>query len=446
MRTSLRHPETSAFWLDLEAPIDRVDAALRGSELDRIAPDWETLHTWRWLVVPADGEQRARLLIDAVHDETPAEFAKGLEERGGTPLARFLRRYTSFRVGDSVARWLEEHRAHTQTLHLGSPGWTVARIRMEARLRERAEAVLDELRRDPDARRLSPEAVRLEVRERLTTSGVQPRLDDSHFDDRVPPLRERIARALDIGLALLSPVSGLLYRDILAWIRRMPPVRRAVYSVGLALHALYTVIPSALFLVWVRRLEEREGGDEPIEPTSAHLARVRETEDHFEVNPLSLCARVRPSAARRFILGSLLWGAERGCRHLWTEGELAGIPTIHFARLLQVERGRRFLFLSDYSGSWESYLGDFLGPGNRAVVPLWTHLDGCPPTRWLFLPTPGFGARFLPFTRARQLAASLWYCAYPDVGPREIRANAAFCRDLRAEQLSDAEAQRWLRG
>lgn len=446
MKASLRHPDTSAFWVDLEAPADRVDLALRESGLGRIALDWETLHTWRWLIVPASGHRRARLLIDAVHDETPAEFAEGLAKRGGEVLVRFLRGHTTFRDSESVVRWLERHREPTQTLHLGSPGWTVARIRAEVHLRERAEVVLDELRRDPGVRRLAPEAVRRRVRERLSSDDAAPRLDDPRFADRVPTLRERASLTFDMALALISPVSGLLYRDILAWIRRMPPLRRTVFSVGLVLHAFYTVIPSALFLAWIRRLEEREGEPAAVEPSAAHLARVRDTEDHFEVNPLSLCAHVRPSWARRFVLRSLLWGAERGCRHLWTEGELAGIPTIHFARLLQVERGRQFLFLSDYSGSWESYLGDFLGPGSRAVVPLWTHLDGCPPTRWLFLPTPGFAARFLPFTRARQLAASLWYCAYPDLGPREIRANAAFCRDLRAERLSDAEAQRWLRG
>ena len=42
------------------------------------------------------------------------------------------------------------------------------------------------------------------------------------------------------------------------------------------------------------------------------------------------------------------------------------------------------LFMSDYDGSLDRYLLDFMGVGSRAVIPIASSVAGCPKTRWLF--------------------------------------------------------------
>ena len=40
-------------------------------------------------------------------------------------------------------------------------------------------------------------------------------------------------------------------------------------------------------------------------------------------------------------------------------GSQIGISTIHFVRWLVIDDGRRLMMLSDYDGSWESYIDEF---------------------------------------------------------------------------------------
>jgi hypothetical protein len=101
--------------------------------------------------------------------------------------------------------------------------------------------------------------------------------------------------------------------------------------------------------------------------------------------------------------------------------------------------------MSDYDGSLDRYLLDFMGVGSRAVIPISSNVKGCPKTRWLYGkddPTT-FGPRLRNLLRTYQLETSVWYNAYPTLTVRDVLVNGAIRDGLFAPVMSEEDAQRW---
>ena len=95
-------------------------------------------------------------------------------------------------------------------------------------------------------------------------------------------------------------------------------------------------------------------------------------EDHGLQNPLTHVVPLRGGgdARKRVLALSHAYIARMALRHFNDIGELGGIPTIHFAKWALIDGGARLLFLSNYDGSWETYLDDFLAHfGGEAPIP-----------------------------------------------------------------------------
>jgi len=124
-------------------------------------------------------------------------------------------------------------------------------------------------------------------------------------------------------------------------------------------------------------------------------------------------------------------------------GHLGDIGTIHFARWVQVPGKRDLLFFSNYGGSWESYLEDFITKAHEGLTAVWSNTMGFPRTRLLFLDGATDGERFKRYARQSMVRTSFWYSAYPTLTTANIRGNALIRRGL-ADALTDDEAVRWL--
>ena len=146
---------------------------------------------------------------------------------------------------------------------------------------------------------------------------------------------------------------------------------------------------------------------------------------------------------RRFTLKIVLFVAGLLSRYHFVRGKLFGINSIHFARFSLIDEGKRMLFLSDYDGSWDLYLDDFLTVGATAVVPIWTNLKGCPTTCFLFWPKPGFGTIFRPFIRHHQTPNQVWYSAYDTLSVANI-LRFGHIRNGLFDELDWQEEQEWL--
>jgi hypothetical protein len=120
---------------------------------------------------------------------------------------------------------------------------------------------------------------------------------------------------------------------------------------------------------------------------------------------------------------------------------------IHFARWVITPDGRHLIFLSNFDGSWESYLNDFIDLAASGLTAVWTHTDnavGFPRTRWLVREGARDEARFKAYARFSMVPTNVWYSAYPDISVANIDNNMRIRADLVAP-LDRSATEAWLR-
>jgi hypothetical protein len=129
-------------------------------------------------------------------------------------------------------------------------------------------------------------------------------------------------------------------------------------------------------------------------------------------------------------------------RYYWDHGALHGIRTIHFARWFLVEqgRGRRLIFLSNYDGSWENYLGDFIDQAASGLTGIWSNTIGFPDAKWLILAGARRELKFKRWVRRCQIKTQVWYSAYPHLSVANVQNNSMIRRGLRASPGSKRAA------
>ena len=150
-------------------------------------------------------------------------------------------------------------------------------------------------------------------------------------------------------------------------------------------------------------------------------------EDVVTQNQLTLVTVIEPGSSER--VRAVMSAIDSYARRLAPPGSLIGISTIHFVRWLVIDHGRRLMMVSDYDGSWESYIDEFAEMILSGLDAIWQTSFGYPPD----------GARDLPafkhFLRTHQVPADVFFSAYPD----ETVLNIAHDTRLpRAPALGDA--------
>jgi hypothetical protein len=129
-------------------------------------------------------------------------------------------------------------------------------------------------------------------------------------------------------------------------------------------------------------------------------------EDAVTQNQLTVVTVVDPAGLER--VRAVLAAIDSYAKRLSPAGSLIGISTIHFVRWLLIDEGRRLMLISDYDGSWESYIDEFAEMILSGLDAIWESSYGRPPD----------GARDLPafkrFLRSHQVPSDIFFAAYPD--------------------------------
>jgi hypothetical protein len=197
-----------------------------------------------------------------------------------------------------------------------------------------------------------------------------------------------------------------------------------------------------LGIAYLRYREER---DEPLPPGEAHrdLEAVTALEDNIVQNHLASLIAVKPGLFRRTLLPFVLFVVNLVARTS-TKGELSGIPSIHFAHWSLVDGGSRLLFLSNYDGSWENYLDDFIDKASVGLTGIWSNTEGFPRTRFLTGAGARNGTRFKQWARWAQSPTLAWYSAYQDLTVQAVDNNSGIREEL-LTPLQSPQVQAWLR-
>ena len=88
------------------------------------------------------------------------------------------------------------------------------------------------------------------------------------------------------------------------------------------------------------------------------------------------------------------------------------ISTIHYARWVIFDNDTRLLFTSNFDGTWEKYLRDFVELAPDGLDNIWGNCVGYPGAQ----PYEGFR----DYVRAHQIPTDLFYAAYPDVTVKHV--------------------------
>ncbi len=416
---------------ELEAALAEVGVTVDDGA--RVFGDLSGLHFARLVVVPEGEDGRAWLALETNFD---GELAPHLDELVARVVPRARAAFAccrGFSLDDPRGSLLAG-RLPERAFYLGHQGLTVETIQNDREVKRALSDLLDdEIAGDPAllAEGADPRPVMRRLLERLARERPELRTGD------LPrPLHDAggfHARLWGIALFVVALVlAGAALHPSGAWIvvaLLLAPVAALAVALGLA-----------------ERRDAAEIRDQPISHYTRdeldRLATIGLIEDGSPQNALTHLVTPKPGALRAFLLRFVLWGVDQLGKYVYRYGSLGAIPTIHFARWVILDDGR-LLFFSNYDGSWESYLGDFVDKANEGLTGVWSNTREFPPTKLLVFGGARQEERFKVWTRRNQLVTQVWYSAYPDLSVRNVHA-AARLRELSVPTARRALAREWL--
>jgi hypothetical protein len=371
----------------------------------------ESVHFARMVLLPAAKAQGSpRLLaIETNYDGEEEDHLDELTAKIGDGLGAVLGHCRGFSGGDAKAikRYLRDNSLEAQAFYIGHQGHSRKGIVNDRAVRDALEAALDDALRGNNK---TPRAIFDKLASRAKTT----RLDL----DPAPPEGPSLAAAF-VDLVLLGlPYVGFLLATIAVW---------------------YPLL---------RFHEERDSTEvlrKPIDyddpARDGKLAAIVDTEDWLPQNPLTHLSEIKPGPLRMFALRTVLFAVQILGRYFYRHGKLGDMATIHFARWV-ILPDRRLLFFSNYDGSWESYLGDFIDKASKGLTAVWSNTVDYPPTSNLVFKGAKDEERFKSWTRERQVPTQLWYTAYPNRSVQNVLADNLLRRAVSSQ--SDAEIAAFL--
>lgn len=355
----------------------------------------------------------ARLVLMSDVDGSADAHLDQLAGRGGVDVIfGHCRTYPAQRPVDVAARraYLRRHMVTNGVNYVNTIGRTVVQVHGEATLRTAIEDFLD--RERTTLVDLGARAVRGAIRGFV---GAEPSLQWALSAAPVAPLGHRVRETARFAVAVLVTIA-------------LSPI----------------LLPVVLLWLVVVRIHEARDPMSHAGPSAAHLTALRAIEDHAAQNQFTALGFVKPGWFRavtaRVILGLIGFGA----RHIFNNGTLAGVKTIHFARWVPLDGRRRIVFCSNFDGSTESYMDDFIDKVAWGLNAIFSNGLGYPSTRWLIFGGARNETVFKSFLRAHQLPTQVWFAAYDRCTALNIVNNARIRAGLCGE-MTETRARAWLR-
>jgi hypothetical protein len=384
---------------------------------------FETLHFARVLVledmtlddITAYGLPRVNypsyLAVLADFDGPAEKFVAELIQRAGEGLKHIFSYCQDFRSDADLPKWIQLHRVSPATAYVNWIGRTVKQVGEEAALHD---ALVSYVRQNG-----------------ATLQGMQP----TQIHDE---LAQYVSGEQESGRLKLTPVAP----TPLDWqLRNLANLLGVPFVLLLLTPFLLIYLP--FFLIQLRWHENHDPDIAPrIDPAHAHQLAM--LEDHDVTNQFSAMGALKPGLFRRSTLVFILWVIDYTTKHIYGRGRLARVSTIHFARWVFLDNKKRLLFASNYDGSLESYMDDFINKVGFGLNAVFGNGIGYPRTRWLLLDGAKNEQKFKYVLRRHELATEVWYNAHPGLTALDRHRNTLIREGLEKSFLSNAEAQQWL--
>jgi len=344
-------------------------------------------------------------------DGDAGRFLKKLVEHAGDGLRQIFSFCEDFKPNSDLLRWMKDHEHPPATMYVNWTGRTMSQIRQEDALRNAIQHHLQENAESLDGQ--SQRAI--------------------HADIAAFVKRE----VQTDGLKLTSPEPTPLIRRL----------RNALHLIGVPLVLLFFTPLILLYLpLFVFQLRSREKRDLEIAPRvdSDHARKLAELEDHDVTNQFTAMGSFKPGLFRRWTAVFLLWVVQYTTRHIYNRGHLARVPSIHFARWVFLDNKKRLIFCSNYDGSLESYMDDFINKVSFGLNLVFSNGVGYPKTDWLVFRGAKDEQRFKHYIRRHELPTEVWYNGHPGLTNFDLRRNSMIRQGLERQSMTDGEIKEWL--
>ena len=308
-----------------------------------------SLHYAALVVLPAVADHPSRLVLETNFDGDLSEHLKELIEHGAKGFDSIYRSCEGYPArgalqdSDAVGEYFKAHSVPATAFFVAFPGRTRDDILNAISVYNEAKTFLD---RPPPLDKLS----RDEVWERLV----------DHFRSITDP----------------TPLRSSVTQTSLKW-----QIARNV-AVGFIPGVIFLLLLPLLLIM--ARFQERREEARPEPPRRYHTdpAVAYKYLNLGRQNHMCTFATVKRGWFRAFMLklGLLVTSILAG--KIFLLGQLDTITTIHFARWILIDGGKRVVFLSNYNGTWSSYSDDFSDPPHLNAI--WSNTERFPPA-WFLL-------------------------------------------------------------
>jgi hypothetical protein len=339
------------------------------------------------------------------------DFRKDLATRAGGGLRRIFACCESLAPDSDLERWLKDHEQPSAASYANWVGRSVQQIHEDDSLRIALETYLQN--NETLFVGKSPQEIHKLLRDFARVENLAGRLKLT--DDEPMP--------------------------ILWWFRK------AIHFFAVPL-VLLTLSPLLLLYlpIFIYQLRSREKRDPEIapRPDASHEAELAQLEDIYVTNQFSAMGSIKPGIFRRWTLIFLLWLVNYAARHFFVRGHLARVPTIHFARWVFLNDKRRMIFASNYDGSLDSYMDDFINKVGWGLNLAFSNGIGYPATNWLVLDGSRDEQKFKYFLRRHQMPTQVWYDAHTGLSAFDLKRNMLIRRGIDCSFMSYADLQEWI--
>ncbi|BDT67026.1 hypothetical protein os1_11930 [Comamonadaceae bacterium OS-1] len=333
---------------------------------------------------------------------------EAMAQRAGAGLGRIFAHCEGFTQGTDLTTWMRAHDRPLAATYVHWRGRSVQQIREEAALQQ-------------------------------ALSQRVPRSIDADAQRTHQYLRSFVDAEVLAGHLHLTPPAP----TPLGW-----QVANLVHLVGVPLVGLVLLPLFILLLPWlIYALRQRETTDPVLcpRPDPVALQELQDIEDFDVSNQYTAIGPVKPGRFRRGLVTVLLVLIDYACRHVFIRGHLARVQTIHFARWAFLDDKSRVVFTSNYDGSHQGYMDDFINKVAWGLNLVFGNGIGWPRTDWLILGGARHEQPFKYFQRRHQIPTQVWYKAYPGLTLADLQRNQRIRAGLENPAPTDAELQDWLR-
>ena len=414
-----REPELRRLLASMNDAPGRVNA---GNALIPFA-EFDTLHFARFVILDDKTLEDVRVYDLPVHtyplylaflgdiDGDLDAFLGRLVKRAGKGLVAIFSCCAGFTPDADLVEWMKRHSSPVIANYVNWRGRTVGRIREEDALKRALDEYLES--------------------HASTLSSIPPREVVSKLLQFVEA--EKSAGRLTLSRESPTPIGW--------W------VKNALHLIGvpllflLALPFLVVVVP--ILLIRLRTLEKTD-----VELCSrvdqGYSDALALLEDRDVTNQFTALASRKPGFVRLWTLIGILAGVDYAARHLVRRGRLGRIRSIHFARWVLLDGNKRGAFFSNYDGTVESYMDDFINKAGFGLNAIFSNAIGYPRTNWLWRDGCADEQKYKNFLRRHTLPTQVWYKAYPGLTAIDLERNRRIRDGLESSSMSEQQTREWL--